>query len=506
MGNTHVVLLGDRSLENGSYAGGTGNGVSLTDAFRMKLSEDVTLLATEGAKLSELRTQAMSAPKTGTHFIVSIGGHCIYEANELVHSVDQNGVQMIQALYQFIYKFEVAYSNAITTLIDIVGSEKAVILCTYCSPCAGPDSDSFRSSIVPETVHLIVSMLADAIMRVGVGIGAPVVDVRRILTREEDFSSPSRPSVVGGQKLAELLVEVVTKHQFPEKKSIVYPLNCSDLTVLNFPSSLFPAAQVQSQPFTDPTWSTPSVSLERSRSPSKSLRSKNPDRREFSQRLEKLAQDYSTVTLELKRKDAELKAKDEQLKLKDIELKDRAKDLKRQTEAEEERDKIREQVLKQKDADIALLKQDYSKQGERLVALAGEMNSHRLLLATAPPTSVESYRVSMEKQRKEIEELQRETARLRTEAAEAHLARQSTAGLLSGGNQKMLSNLDAKCKLLQMANAQLEVRSLARFRPNIFIFLALSGIAGAGTCGACRQHRQAAGRAERLRAPAVRGV
>ena len=54
--------------------------------------------------------------------------------------------------------------------------------------------------------------------------GLPVIDLRLICTLPGDYSplSPIEPSVLGGAKIARVIAEVATQHNFRESRSVIY--------------------------------------------------------------------------------------------------------------------------------------------------------------------------------------------------------------------------------------------------------------------------------------------
>ena len=70
----HVVLLGDSVFDNGAYVG-------IAPDVRKQLQTNLpgaskaTLLARDGATVSEIRTPLMRIPSDATHLVISAGGN-----------------------------------------------------------------------------------------------------------------------------------------------------------------------------------------------------------------------------------------------------------------------------------------------------------------------------------------------------------------------------------------------------------------------------------------------
>jgi hypothetical protein len=64
----------------------------------------------------------------------------------------------------------------------------------------------------------------EIILRVAFSAGLPVVDLRIVCDRQSDYShvSPIEPSVAGGAKIARVIAEMVSAHDFGSGRSTVY--------------------------------------------------------------------------------------------------------------------------------------------------------------------------------------------------------------------------------------------------------------------------------------------
>jgi hypothetical protein len=64
----------------------------------------------------------------------------------------------------------------------------------------------------------------EVILREAFAAGLPVLDLRLVCDQRADYSplSPIEPSVVGGAKIARVIAEAVTAHDFGRGRSCVY--------------------------------------------------------------------------------------------------------------------------------------------------------------------------------------------------------------------------------------------------------------------------------------------
>ena len=262
MGNTtssslssckHLALLGDSTIDNGNW---TGGGPCVLDQVRDLLPK-TTLCAKDGALISAIVQQAAEAPAHTTHFVVSVGGN---DGLSGVNVMNQRAVTVadgMEAVFVFTKEFEEEYSQAIEHLIQQVGPDKHIVLCSVYNPCFGPFGVTTLSQ---DAANASVALLADAVVRVATRLHLPVIDWRRVMTQLEDFANPIEPSSVGGHKMAETVVMVVKQHSFSSQVSVVYPQQWPESEITSLPhQDLAPQGQARDTPVTLPL-SSPSPS------------------------------------------------------------------------------------------------------------------------------------------------------------------------------------------------------------------------------------------------------
>ena len=62
----------------------------------------------------------------------------------------------------------------------------------------------------------------DVIFRQAFQLKVPLIDLRVLCDKEEDFANPIEPSAVGGQKIAQAIVDMLDSSEGSENKTIVY--------------------------------------------------------------------------------------------------------------------------------------------------------------------------------------------------------------------------------------------------------------------------------------------
>jgi hypothetical protein len=62
----------------------------------------------------------------------------------------------------------------------------------------------------------------DRILRVALENGLPVIELRAVCDRPEDYANPIEPSSIGGEKIAHAIVRVATEHDFGTRRTVIY--------------------------------------------------------------------------------------------------------------------------------------------------------------------------------------------------------------------------------------------------------------------------------------------
>lgn len=207
----HVVLLGDSVFDNGAYVG-AGPDVIAQVRERLPTGSTATLAAVDGALIGDVARQMARVPADTTHLVVSAGGN-----DALMHSgvLAERAGSMAEALERLrviASYFEREYG----ALLEVVAARRLpTAACTIYYPR------------YPEPVRqrLAVQALAvpnDVILRHAFARGLPVLDLRLICDRDEDYANPIEPSSIGGAKIADAIVRLLETHDFGRRRTEVF--------------------------------------------------------------------------------------------------------------------------------------------------------------------------------------------------------------------------------------------------------------------------------------------
>jgi hypothetical protein len=207
---SHVVLLGDSIFDNARYV---PERPPVIEQVRRGLPAGwkATLLAVDGHTVEDVALQLPRVPADASHLVVSVGGNDALGAGGLVGEPAVTVGDALAVLGEVLAGFRDEYAGMVRSLLAL---GKPVTLCTV--------YDAVPTLNPAQRVGL--GGFNDVILRTAVAAGVPVIDLRLVCTHPDDYSplSPIEPSVVGGAKIAEAVLQAVTTHDFSTRRTTVY--------------------------------------------------------------------------------------------------------------------------------------------------------------------------------------------------------------------------------------------------------------------------------------------
>jgi hypothetical protein len=107
------------------------------------------------------------------------------------------------------------FGAACRSMLDAVARRCPTAICTIYEG-AFPDPRFTRLATTA------LALLNDCITREASSRGLPLVDLRVICDRVEDFANPIEPSGPGGRKIASAIVALATTHDFAKRRCEVF--------------------------------------------------------------------------------------------------------------------------------------------------------------------------------------------------------------------------------------------------------------------------------------------
>ena len=194
----HVVLLGDSVFDNGAY---TGGGPDVITQLRGLLPSGwkATLNAVDGSTTRTLGTQVATLPPDATHLVLSVGGNDgLMLVDIFTHPVATVG-EALSVMAGAVDDFERDYRLAVAAVLR---TGIPTVLCTIYN-------GNFPDAAFQGRATTAAALLDDAILRAARERSLPVIDLRLVCSRPEDYANPIEPSSVGGEKIARAIVDAL---------------------------------------------------------------------------------------------------------------------------------------------------------------------------------------------------------------------------------------------------------------------------------------------------------
>ncbi|MEM6331035.1 MAG: SGNH/GDSL hydrolase family protein [Planctomycetota bacterium] len=207
----HVVLLGDSIFDNGVYVGGKP---AVIDQVREQLGDgwQATLLAIDGDVTDGVALQLRRLPEGATHLVISVGGNDALGEQRLLTAPAESAAEAFGQLAGV----QEAFGKRYAKMLDAAQARGLpVAVCTIYDPRFG-DRNVQRLSVAA------LSVFNDRITREAFRRGLPVIDLRVLFTRDEDYANPIEPGVPGGLKIAQQIKAIVRTHDFSAGRTVIY--------------------------------------------------------------------------------------------------------------------------------------------------------------------------------------------------------------------------------------------------------------------------------------------
>jgi hypothetical protein len=206
----HVVLLGDSIFDNAAYV--RGNPPVVEQVLRsLPAGWRTSSLAVDGHETRDVALQLNDLPSDATHLFVSAGGN---DALRQLGILTQ-AARTVEAALAILQRVRVSFRRDYRAMVQtVVATGKPAAVCTVYD--AIPDLRPAEQAALAGFNEVI---LGEAFRG-----GLPVLDLRLVCAEAADYSDVSRiqPSAVGGAKIARLIAEVAQRHDFSQRRSVIY--------------------------------------------------------------------------------------------------------------------------------------------------------------------------------------------------------------------------------------------------------------------------------------------
>jgi lysophospholipase L1-like esterase len=193
----HLVLLGDSIFDNGAYVSG---GPDVVAQLRSRLPQgwSASLLAVDGAVASDVACQLTRVPVEATHLVVSAGGNDALGASGILAEKASSVSRAVHRLAEARDRFCKAYENMLKAVLE---RQLPTALCTI--------YDANYPEPQAKVITAALTLFNDVITRSAFRRGLPLIDLRLICDRADDYANPIEPSEKGGDKIARAIAQVI---------------------------------------------------------------------------------------------------------------------------------------------------------------------------------------------------------------------------------------------------------------------------------------------------------
>eukprot|EP01083_Nonionella_stella_P021728 60190_1 len=219
----HIVLLGDSILDNGRYVTGPAVIDQLTKQGNA-LNWKSTNCAVDGARTIDLIQHYIETiPDDATVIVLSIGGNDgLKSLGKVAYGVAS--IWMPWNLYALFMETKNQFMKRYTEAIQKIRSKcpnAKIIACSVYYPVFP------RSIIIQSIANIGVNLLSGVIIQTALQYGnIPVIDIRHVFDKQQDYANTIEPGVPGGDKIINNVVHIIRNHNFNQRytmeKDIIY--------------------------------------------------------------------------------------------------------------------------------------------------------------------------------------------------------------------------------------------------------------------------------------------
>ena len=198
----HIVLLGDSVFDNAAYVRG-GADVITHLRGQVPAGWKATLKAVDGSVTQGVQRQLAALPADATNLVVSVGGNDALRRADLLEQRARSMAEAVDRLAEVAEEFQGRYRELLRALL---GAGLPAAVCTIYYP-------RFDEPLRQRLAVTALAVFNDVIIREAFRAGLPLLDLRLICDRDEDYANPIEPSEAGGRKIAAAIVRMVSEYR-----------------------------------------------------------------------------------------------------------------------------------------------------------------------------------------------------------------------------------------------------------------------------------------------------
>jgi hypothetical protein len=160
---------------------------------------------------TDVADQLVNLPAGATHLVASAGGNDALGQSSILSQPARTVGEALSVIQQVRVRFGASYRAMVRALIAF---GKPAAVCTVYDSIPG----------LRPADQAALAIFNEVILREAFLARLPVIDLRIVCDRESDYSqvSPIEPSSAGGAKIARVIAELVSTHEFGTGRSTIY--------------------------------------------------------------------------------------------------------------------------------------------------------------------------------------------------------------------------------------------------------------------------------------------
>ena len=210
--NHHIILLGDSILDNGAYVQPGEPGVITQLIQKLPEGWQATLRAVDGSITNDVRRQVQELPEDASFLIVSVGGNDALSHSSIFNQDAQSAAEVLQRLADIREEFQQNYQSMLKTVLSC---NLPTAICSIYYP-------RFPDPVMQRMTVAGLSVFNDCITRETFKFGLPLIDLRLICNEDRDYANEIEPSVYGGEKITNAIMNVVREYDSSKTRTIVF--------------------------------------------------------------------------------------------------------------------------------------------------------------------------------------------------------------------------------------------------------------------------------------------
>jgi lysophospholipase L1-like esterase len=205
----HIVLLGDSIFDNAPYV---PSGTAVIHHLKQKMPDgwQATLRAVDGSVIEDVRAQLDALPSDATHIVVSMGGNDVLGQAGILLEPAQSVVEVLLRFAQISAVFERNYRDVLAAILQ---RGLPTTICTIYNP-------RFDDPMQQQVAETALRIFNDCILRAGFEAGTGIIELRLVCTAYEDYANDIEPSAVGGEKIAQAILDAVQSRELPDHNDV----------------------------------------------------------------------------------------------------------------------------------------------------------------------------------------------------------------------------------------------------------------------------------------------